>query len=116
MKGSEIKKTLFAGLTVLSLAVLLGCAHTIRTSGTVTDSGVPVKDAKVIAEIQKTGIVAMESLQKRLDGGHEGELGRHYAVKRVLTGTGLAAATVVGVNSPRRQAVEKRICPGMGNS
>jgi hypothetical protein len=68
------------------------------------------------SEIQKTGIVAMESLQKRLDGGHEGELGRHYAVKRVLTGTGLAAATVVGVNSPRRQAVEKRICPGMGNS
>jgi hypothetical protein len=56
MKGSEIKKTLFAGLTVLSLAVLLGCAHTIRTSGTVTDSGVPVKDAKVIVSVWTHGI------------------------------------------------------------
>ena len=58
----------------------------------------------------------MERLRKRLGGGHEGELGCHYAVERVVTGIGWAAATVVGVDSPRRQAVEKRICPGMGKS
>ncbi len=56
----------------------------------------------------------MESLKKRLEGVHEGELWRHYAVEREVTGIGWAAATVVGVDSPRRQAVENRIWPGMG--
>ena len=36
--------------------MLPGCAHTIRTSGTVTDSGVPVKDAKVVVSVWTYGI------------------------------------------------------------